>query len=367
MIRRPGHRTSGPPETPLILFGAFDRHNLGDILLAHVAAREANPRPVVFAGLAQRDLTIWGGQRVLAIADLAREWGDTWGNTRADVLHVGGELLTCDLYQAAVMLQSETDARAAIARFDVDPVAGLKWAMATLGLHQLMAYLVPKSLFRNPGRFTYRAVGGVSLDRLSEGQRKEVGARLREADAITARDRMTRTWLAEMGIHADLEPDPASRIPSLFGETIGRHVGAGEPAQMKATFPAGYIAVQFAAEYGDDASLAAIARYLDRMIADTGLGIVLFRAGAAPWHDNLDVYQRLAGFMETRQPRLFHGLNVWDICALLAGAKAYCGTSLHGWILSRAMGVDILPFPVTPRLEKQPAYAATWGTTASPS
>lgn len=345
---------------PLILFGAFDRHNLGDILLAQVAALETAPRPVVFAGLAQRDLTQWGGQRVRAIADVAREWGKEWGEARADVQHVGGELLTCDLYQAAVMLQAESAAGAAIARFDLDPAAALEWAMASLGLRQHMAYLVPKSLFPNPGRFTYRAVGGVSLDHLSARQREEVGARLKEADAVSVRDSMTQAMLSKMGIQAGLEPDPASRIPKLFGETIVRHAGSGEPAKINAVCRSGYIAVQFAAEYGDDASLSAISRHLDSAAAGTGREIVLFRAGAAPWHDDLAVYRRLSGFMEARRPRLFQSLNIWDICALLAGAKAYCGTSLHGSILARAMGVDVLSFPVEPRLAKQSAYAATW-------
>lgn len=352
-----------PRETPLILFGAFDRHNLGDILLAHVAAREAAPRPVVFAGLAARDLTAFSGQGVCAITELAREWGDA----RADVLHVGGELLTCDLYQAAVMLQSEAAAHAAIARFERDPAAALDWAMTTLGLRQRLAYLAPKSLFRNPGRFVYRAVGGVSLDRLSPEQRREVGARLGEADTVTARDRTTQSLLAGMGIRADLEPDPASRIPDLFGEAIARHAEAGEPARTRAACPAGYIAVQFAAEYGDDASLSAIARHLERAAANTGLDIVLFRAGAAPWHDDPAVYLRLAGFMGARQPRLFQSLDVWDICALLAGARAYCGTSLHGWILGRAWGLELLPFPVELHLAKLSAYAETWGPAASPT
>lgn len=352
-----------PRETPLILFGAFDRHNLGDILLAHVAERDAAPRPVVFAGLAARDLTAYGGQRVRAIAELALAWGDA----RADLLHVGGELLTCDLYQAAVMLQSEASAHAAIARFDLAPSAALDWAMATLGLRQRLAYLAPKSLFRNPGRFGYRAVGGVSLDRLSHEQRREVGARLGEADTVTARDHTTQSLLAGMGIRAALEPDPASRVPGLFAATIAHHTESGEPARISAACPAGYLAVQFAAEYGDDASLSVIARHLERVADDAGLAIVLFRAGAAPWHDDLAVYRRLAGFMGTRRTHLFQSLDVWDICALLAGARAYCGTSLHGWILGRAWGLQLLPFPVELRLDKLSAYTETWGAGSTPA
>lgn len=52
-----------PEETPLIFFGAFDRHNLGDLLLGKVAQALRFPRPVVFAGLAARDLTLLGGGR----------------------------------------------------------------------------------------------------------------------------------------------------------------------------------------------------------------------------------------------------------------------------------------------------------------
>ncbi|MDI3515584.1 MAG: hypothetical protein PWP40_2813, partial [Rhodocyclaceae bacterium] len=44
---------------PLILFGAFDRHNLGDLLLGRIAAalaaRFAPGRPLRWAGLAARD------------------------------------------------------------------------------------------------------------------------------------------------------------------------------------------------------------------------------------------------------------------------------------------------------------------------
>ena len=89
-----------PEETPLIFFGAFDRHNLGDLLLGKVAQALRFPRPVVFAGLTARDLTLLGGTRVRPIGELAHEWG----GRPADIVHVGGEILTCSLYEAAVML-----------------------------------------------------------------------------------------------------------------------------------------------------------------------------------------------------------------------------------------------------------------------
>ena len=69
---------AGALRAPLILFGAFDRHNLGDLLLGRIAAalaaRLLPGREVRFAGLASRDLRADGGARVQALAELARDW-----------------------------------------------------------------------------------------------------------------------------------------------------------------------------------------------------------------------------------------------------------------------------------------------------
>jgi hypothetical protein len=40
----------------VILFGPFDRHNLGDLLFAHIASALLPGRELVVAGLAERDL-----------------------------------------------------------------------------------------------------------------------------------------------------------------------------------------------------------------------------------------------------------------------------------------------------------------------
>jgi len=350
---------SDPPLIPpLILLGAFDRHNLGDILLAHVAAAEVAPRPVVFAGLVERDLGAWGGHKVHALASLAKEWGAQWCDTPADLVHVGGELLTCESYEAAVMLQTPEDAEAVIARLDADPEARRRWARETLGLPAHLPYLAAKALFRNPGNFEYRAVGGVDLNRLPPQSRAEALQRLREADRISVRDRTTQSHLAAAGISATLTPDPVSRIGPLFAERIRRHAQSGEPASVQAAFPSGYLAVQFAAEYGDDRSLERIAAHLDEHLGARGLA--LFRAGAAPWHDDLAAYQRLAQRLPRRRIHLFQSLNIWDICALVFNARGYCGSSLHGWILARAFAVAALPFPLPLSTGKLAAYVNTW-------
>lgn len=134
------------PDLPLILFGAFDRHNFGDLLMAEISASVLQQRPLVFAGLAQRDLSAFGGREVRSIAEVAREWGEQ----PADVVHTGGEVLTCSLYEAAVMLLSPEAAALAIACHDRDPEARQAWSEELLGLRQRVAYLVPARCSATP-------------------------------------------------------------------------------------------------------------------------------------------------------------------------------------------------------------------------
>jgi len=342
---------------PVIVFGAFDRHNFGDLLFAHIAASLLKPRPVVFAGLAERDLTSHGGHHVHAIADLAREWG----GRPAHLVHAGGETLTCSLYEAAVMLQRPEDAKTVIDLYDSNPMASLDWAQRQTGLRQRIGYMVPKDLFQNPGCFLYTGVGGAPLPHLPETERQEVLARLREAEFISVRDRTTQGTLASHGIQADLVPDPAVLTAALFAPLIKTHRENGEPAAVREHFPQGYVAVQFSADFGDDATLRDLARQLTDLALDTACGIVLFRAGAAPWHDDLEVYRRLAGFMPETPSRVFESLNLWDICALLSSARAYCGSSLHGRIVAEAFGVPGIHLLRTGQGPgKLAAYASTW-------
>lgn len=299
---------------PPVFFGAFDRHNLGDILLAHVAAEEIAAGDGAFAGMVTRDLAPWGGQHVSALESFTKS---------LTLIHVGGELLDCDAAQAAYMLDEP----------------GPHW-------RRRAPYVVARHELPPGSQVEFRAVGGVELGARDEAFRDEVLAALREARSVSVRDRTTRALLDAAGIDAALVPDPVTRIASLFGERIRARIQRRDP----------YVAVQFAAECGDDATLAAFARGLERV----GLPVVLFRAGAAPWHDALEPYRRLA-LRSARPMRVFESLDVWDICGLIAGSSGYIGTSLHGRLVAESFDVPVLSLEREQgAAEKLRAYLATW-------
>ena len=111
-----------------IVFGAFDRHNFGDLLLAEVAAVLLRRRRLVYAGLADADLRPVGGKQVRALHDvLARH-----GRQAIELIHAGGELLTCSAWDAAIMLLPARQAAPLVSHLDHDLAGRAAWAHARL-------------------------------------------------------------------------------------------------------------------------------------------------------------------------------------------------------------------------------------------
>ena len=347
---------------PLVLFGAFDRHNFGDLLFPHLMMALLPRQVFALAGLAERDLTAFGGHRVKALAS----WTDA---QPAHLIHVGGELLTCSAWQAAVMLLDPAGAAIAIARYGSDPGAAARWAAGQLGTAQAMPYVAGGNVAAATGRVIFNAVGGVEWPLLTAAQKHEVETALRRADWVSVRDHLTQAALQAEGIKAPLCPDPAVMVAECCGDVILRHQDQGEVKTMREIFPQGYLACQFSADFADDASLEALARGFSRVAAATGLGVVLFCAGTAPWHDDPRVYENVQRRLPPGVLRIFRSLQLWEICALIAASRGVVCSSLHGRIVALAYGlprVSLIPPQQGARPDKRAAFAETWEPGALP-
>jgi hypothetical protein len=336
----------------VVLFGAFDRHNFGDLLFPHIVSKHLPNQAVEFAGLADRDMRPWGGHLVKSLASIHLDENTT-------LIHCGGELLTCTAYQAAVMLQTPEKAKQAIAQYDHEPEAARQWVGQVLHTQRRIPYVAQTEM----GKLIFNAVGGVNWPLLDAAQQKEAIAALKQADWVSVRDHVTQAYLQAVGVTASLCPDPAVMVKECFDEVIKQHSRQGEVAETIRKFPKGYIACQFSAEFGDDETLDQLVKGLDRTCAETGLSVVLFRAGAAPWHDRLEPYKRLSARMPAGSVRIFQSLHLWDICALIASSRAFCGSSLHGSIVAMAYGlphVSLLAPQHISRPGKVAAYLETW-------
>ena len=344
-----------------VLFGAFDRHNFGDLLFPHLLTALLPGQAFRIAGLAARDMQSFGGHRVSSLT-LGEE-------LPAHLIHAGGELLTCSAYQAAVMLLGPDEAAAAIARYDGDPGAAARWAAAQLGTSRSIPYVAGRDAIAPSGRLIFNAVGGVEWACLSSTERAEAGKALRQADWVSVRDHLTQSALQAEGLDVPLCPDPAVMVAECFGDVILRYRQQGEVKGLLAAFPQGYLACQFSTEFGDDASLDTLAQGLSGVLAATGLGLALFRAGAAPWHDDAGLYEKLRHRLPRDAVRLVSSLHLWDVCALIAASRGVACSSLHGRIVALAYGlprVSLVPPQQSKRPDKRAAFAETWEPDAVP-
>ncbi len=340
---------------PLVLFGAFDRHNFGDLLFPHLAAALLPGRELVYAGLAARDLRAYGGHAVRALPEVLAA-APAQG---LDLLHVGGEILTTSAWQAAVMLQPATEAPAIVAYLQARPDEQAEWVRRTLSTDAPAPYLLDRRRWPALRRVAVHAAGGVALAACTPELRAGVQAGLRAADAVSVRDAHTLTALQAAGIIATLQPDAAVLVPALFGTRLQAQAAQGEVAALRARFARGYLAVQCSADFGDDATLQALTQQLQRVANETDLGLVLFRAGAAPWHDSLLVLQRLALRLPAAQVQLFGSLDLWDIAALVAASAGVAGSSLHGRIVATACALPAVSLR-TPVQDAQQGKTAAW-------
>ena len=344
---------------PLVLFGAFDRHNFGDLLFPHLMAALLPGQTFAFAGLVERDLRAFGGHRVQAL-----------GNMRpTQLIHVGGELLTCTAWQAAVMLLERNEAERAIARYDSDPAAAADWAARQLGTSRPAPYVAERDVLAPGGMLIFNAVGGVEWQGVSAAHREAIRTALGQADWVSVRDQVTQAALRAEGLDFPLCPDPAVMVADCFGERIMAQQRQGAVQAMLDGFPGGYLACQFSADFGDDATLDVLARELSRVVAGTGLGLAFYRAGAAPWHDDAALYEALQQRLPPGAARLFRSLNLWDLCALIAASQGAVGSSLHGRIVALAHGlprVSLIPPQQGARPVKTAAFAETWEPDAMP-
>ncbi len=341
-----------------ILFGAFDRHNFGDLLFPHLLEALLPGHTFAHAGLAARDLRPFGGHRVVPLAPGA-----------AHLIHAGGELLTCTAWQAAVMLRDPAETAALVARHDADPEAAAAWAARELGTMRAIPYVAARDLLAPGGRLIFNAVGGVEWTTLTAAQREEVTAVLRSADWLSVRDRVTQAALQVQGIDAPLCPDAAVMVTECCGDRIRRHQRDGAVQAMCDAFPRGFLACQFSADFADDASLDALAQGLARVAAETGLGIALFRAGAAPWHDDPALYDTLLRRLPPGNARLFPSLHLWDICALVAASRGTVASSLHARLVALACALPRVSLALPQqgaRAGKVAAWADTWEPAAVP-
>ncbi len=295
-----------------ILYGAFGRHNFGDMLFPHIISKMLEDTKIKhnleFCDIISRDMTEFGGHDVKSIANFI-DCGD-----EVNVIHVGGEIGGCGLPFAAKMCEPMTDEQ----KIEVNRLKTYKMPLG---------YVLPKSLFKKPKTFIANSVGGLS---------KPSAEFYKDFDYVSFRDEDSYKRLSAKKIKCNLVPDSAVMTRKFLHDNICVRDNDNHILDLNKRVGKDYIAVQLKSIYIEKkSSQVEMNKILHNIIKKTNLPIVFFCAGTAPHHDSVKLYRKYFNNLPDSYVYFFDNYNIWNICNIIRNARFVIGTSLHVRILSQ--------------------------------
>lgn len=283
----------------IYLYGAFGRHNFGDLLFPHIILKllqsyNINTSNVLLCDVLERDMTKYGGHHVHSVTMLFNN------NVNVDcIIMVGGETYNCSITDAITMFEPE--------------YSNIVNHQITLLNNNIKnpAYLINKDFFNNNIICIANSIGG-----LYNNNNKLANQKLIKYDYVSTRDSLYTSK------SYDIVPDCAVLTKYFFNDKINFFTSNFDFMKNK------YIALQINIELIKTINidlLINISTYLN-------LPIYLFVAGTAFGHDSITAYINL--IHNTPNIFIFNETNIWKICCLISNAYIVIGTSLHVRIIS---------------------------------
>ena len=324
--------SSFPPLTPrVLLVGAYERDNYGDLLFLLVTERYLPDAHVVAAAPFRADMTALLDREIPA-------YGPLLERERFDVVWtVGGQVGAIDLPRAyRRYLRGSARRRAAILR------------RAVGGAPVVSPYIpAPVDYPLNAGVVTVlNSAGLAGLRHADPEHRRHVVSVLRGQTFVAVRDRASSDFLARRGIAHRLVPDAVHALGVLAPAERDRDSDVAiVQASRSALHRLGHATVA--------ARLAASPQL-------RGLKLRLLPAGTAPGHDSVADYEALARQLRRAAPRadvaILETRRPLELVDHIRRARVVIGTSLHVRIVASAYGVP----RVTLAKRKPTEYARTW-------
>lgn len=327
----------------LILFGACDRFNFGDMMMPLAIGRwMARARPGLTdryrlrcASLSVSDMSGRDCLPTEAILDVCASAGRD-----AVILVAGGEVTGAK--RAGLFMHNSRDDREHAQKRKLrrnDPEAFGQMLRAEFGDIWEYPYLPPRDCLPEGGRIFYSAIGG---DLAGSDQSDPRLRRLTDADYISVRD----TRLAGIG-GAHLAPCAVSLIAGGYFEDFD----TGKPP-----CDTPYFVVQCVHNPGE-IDPDALADQIRALAAASGLRVCLVPLAYASGHSDhkalAELQSRLGDLAVTEASGSLSG-----ILTAFRHAEFYIGTSLHGTITAMACGIPWFPFKKS--IRKLGAYLAAW-------
>ncbi|MEM9480908.1 MAG: polysaccharide pyruvyl transferase family protein [Verrucomicrobiota bacterium] len=343
----------------LALFGAMDRFNYGDLLFPFVIkSLLKNEAPEKYrlecVGLRRSHLKEAGSFPTHPVRWLNRMDSLREGSA---VIVVGGEVLgagwdrlssyllpprTGDFLHAALekMIGSERIAQASRRYF------GAPWEIPFVPDPRFLPRRVP---------VLYNQVGGIGLLNRPVNWLENIDRLIDKADYCSVRDSVTHQIIECADLEVELAPDSAVLVSDIFPRSALEKRMGDATHRLINEIRDGYLCFQCNRYIGQH-RLEQIARQLRTISRDTGWHIVLLPLGLVPGHSDRVALQRLRKLLGPLAV-LPEKTSVYDLTALLANARFFVGTSLHGTIAAISYEV---PYAGINKVAKLAASLETW-------
>jgi len=337
--------------------------NYGDLLFPVVVEelyREilGSETVVTWAAPSSADTAAWGLEgTVLGIEDAVRRCPP---ESQLVIVVAGGEVLAVDWEDAVLCLKERLDLPARLVR----KISGKRAVNTLIGSRYApslkLPYLICGSSVGREVKVVYHASGGTGLERKPDWFRKVAEDSLRSAACVTVRDHDTASQvglLTEGDVEVAVVPDSVVELSRLF--PVERLAERATPAvrDLVASFgEKGYACFQCSAPFshGREAEIAAAVTGAG---IRSGLPVVLLSIGRAWKHLDHLALREINGHMDEPLP-MPEDTTIFDIAYLIASAKAFMGTSLHGAITSLSYAVPHVA--VNPGSRKLSQFLGAW-------
>lgn len=341
----------------VLIIGAFDRYNYGDLLFPLIIEKQlatyGRDFDAHYYGMVNSDLRALGGKPTADIRAFYQAC-DTPGS-HTSIIVAGGEAVAVtwnSLLLALNGLFKRTHRFHGRVGKVIDLNAFARWV---LGGKTELPFVFTTADFAHVNQVVFNSLGGSELNTTLFSRFPQLADRLRRVDYFAVRDRATEVALAAQDIPTQLFPDSAILMAKFFP----REVLADRVSRAVATYVdknrGQYVFFQ-AKDNHSRKKERLIASQLDQLTTHTCCSICFCPIGKALNHDDHIALQRIAPYLTTK-PAIFDDVSIWDIMYLIANAKVYAGTSLHGAITAMSYAVPYVGIEVV----KLNSYLKTWG------
>ncbi|GHE89435.1 polysaccharide pyruvyl transferase family protein [Thalassotalea profundi] len=343
----------------IILYGAFDRHNYGDLLfpliMKRVIEQELPQKKVLVTGLINSDLSKYGALPTVSIRKALK-----YSKDNATIILAGGDVIACN-WQSAYGYLLPHYLTPVYKRFSYHfPKLTKELVSRMFGLTSELPFNLNRNDLGALRTIIYNSVGATEVANLKNTDKiLSLGNVITDTSYISVRDTFSQTQLRRLGNHSTkVVPDSATIMSSVITVAELEEKSSNKTKRMLEKYIEGYIVFQISQSHikGNE---QAFARELSKISQVLKLPIVFIAIGNAAGHNDSKGINKVISFMDkgTGYDTYLSG-NIFDLMNIIRNSSCYCGTSLHGLIT--AMSFEVPRVALLPKLRKQINYMDTW-------